>query len=106
MTPLRKAAIALYMVDYPGQPGHPDTNGTDEMMFEKYKAHYVDCVRAVARSLTESLAEAVGQRAANIGADAAMNSVPEMSQHDCNVDADMMRVGFAAVIDELTKEGV
>lgn len=100
-TPLESAAIALFMADYPGGAGHPDQSDTDAMMFEKYRAHYEECVRAVARSLAETLAGTSGIRAANAGADAAMNSVPEMSQHDCNVDGDMMRVGFAATLKEL-----
>ena len=96
---LRELTIALYRADYPGGgAGHPDASDSDAMMFEKYEAHYGSCVRAVIFALRDP-----GRRALDIGADAAMNSVPEMSQHDCNVDADMMAVGFAAVIDELLK---
>lgn len=100
-TPLRNAAIALYLIDYPGSPGHPDASDTDAMMFEKYEAHYVACVRAVAQSLVDSIDGPGGRAAANAGADAAMSSVPEMSQHDCNVDADMLRVGFRTAVERL-----
>jgi hypothetical protein len=60
-------------------------------------------VRAVARAALLAIREA-DRSILNRGADAAMSSVPEMSQHDCNVDPDMMQAGLAAMIDSILNE--
>lgn len=49
---IEKMAVALYMADYPGA-GDPAASDTDAMMYEKYRSHYRDCVRAVLLSVRE-----------------------------------------------------
>jgi hypothetical protein len=103
ITMLEKMAVAMAVCEM-------RRNGMSEALCEAASAHPQTVAVALenygpqARAALQAMKEQLDRVILNRGADAAMASVPEMSQHDCNVDADMMQAGLAVIIDQILNE--